>query len=197
MSITDSGLIRAEADRLLESGLRDLLAEYGEVHLMGSYSLGLLTWRDLDIHIVRKSLDLAEFFGLGSRLATLLRPHRMHFRDETIGGTPGLPRGLYWGVYLGDERAGGWKLDIWLSDRNGFEPARRFGEELASRLNEENRRVILAIKAACWSHPEYRRSFSSADIYTAVLDRGVTDVVGFWRDLKATHPALVTPGSVP
>jgi hypothetical protein len=46
--------------------------------------------------------------------------------------------------------------------------------------------VILDIKAACWRHAEYRRGFTSADVYAAVLDRGVRDVPGFWTDLRET-----------
>jgi hypothetical protein len=117
----------------------------------------------------------------------------MHFRDESRVRTPGLPPGLYWGVYLGDERRGAWKIDIWQTDRQGFESVCRFGEGVASRLNADNRATIVAIKEACWAHPEYRRGFSSADVYAAVLDRGVSDVRGFWTDLLKTKgiPELV------
>ena len=142
--------IREEADRILGSGLMGLLAEYGQVHIVGSYALRLMTWRDLDIHLVQEDPDIERFFELGRRIAALLQPHRMHFRNELPVGTPGLPRGLYWGVYLGDERAGAWKIDVWQTDRQGFEPIRRFGEGIASRLNDGNRAAILAIKAACW-----------------------------------------------
>jgi len=46
--------------------------------------------------------------------------------------------------------------------------------------------VIVAIKSACWQHPQYRRGFTSADVYAAVLDRGVRDVDAFWMDLRET-----------
>src|SRR5215210_9334931 len=105
--------IRSEADRILQSGLLALLAAYGEVHVLGSYALGVMTWRDLDVHLVHEQLAVEPFFRLGGELAALLRPHRMHFRDESIVATAGLPRGLYWGIYLGDERAGAWKIDLW------------------------------------------------------------------------------------
>jgi hypothetical protein len=95
-----------------------------------------------------------------------------------------LPLGLYWGIYLGDERAGAWKIDIWETNGQAFDSVRRFGDELLARLNDNNRAVILAIKAACWQHPQYRRGFTSADIYAAVLDRGVRDIEGFWVDLR-------------
>jgi len=183
MTAAMTGAIAAEADEILRSGLLAVLGRHGDVHVVGSYALGLMTWRDLDIHVVRDSLDITAFFDLGREVAVLLKPHRMHFRDESRARTPGLPDGYYWGVYLGDERSGAWKIDIWQTNRQAFEAVRRFSEDLSARLNDRNRAVILAIKAACWQHPQYRRGFTSADVYAAVLDRGVRDVQGFWVDL--------------
>jgi hypothetical protein len=173
-----------EADRLLDSGLRDLLAQYGDVHLMGSYALGLMTWRDLDIHVVREPLHRAEFFAHGARLADLLAPPRMHYRDETLGQTPDLPNGLYWGIYLGDERNGAWKIDVWATDHAGFTSAHAYSARLLERLTPPTREAILQIKSVCWQHPEYRKAFSSADVYAAVLDHGVSTAEGFWRWLQ-------------
>jgi hypothetical protein len=188
--------IQAEANRLLHGGLLTLLGRGREVHVVGSYALGLMTWRDLDIHLVREARDVPEFFRLGGDIAALLKPHRMHFRDESLVRTPGLPPGLYWGVYLGDERAGAWKIDIWETDREGFEPVRRFAADLAARLDDDSRAAIVAIKTACWQHPEYRRTFTSSDVYEAVLERGVRDVGAFWnyiRDTKGVADALRAP----
>ncbi|MFY9554494.1 MAG: hypothetical protein WAV47_07205 [Blastocatellia bacterium] len=175
--------LRAEADRLLASGLRTILDDYGAVHLIGSYALHLMVWRDLDIHIIHSGLDKKRFFELGGRIAELLSPHRMHYRDETVVATEGLPRGFYWGIYLGDERAGEWKIDIWITDAGGFEPTRAYGERVRELLSDSNRSIILEIKSACWRHPQYRRQFASGDIYSAVLDNGVTGVEGFWKFL--------------
>ena len=178
--------LRAEADEILRSGLFSILHRHGEVHLLGSYALGLMTWRDLDIHVIREDLDVRLFFDLGGEIADLLKPHRVHFRDESSVATPSLPRGYYWGIYLGDERSGAWKIDIWQTNRQAFERVHAFAEDLSARLNPENRAAILEIKAACWQHPQYRRGFTSADVYAAVLDRGVCDVPGFWAHLRKT-----------
>jgi hypothetical protein len=178
--------LRNEADRLLDAGLRTILSAHGDVHVIGSYALDLMTWRDLDIHMVREPIDVADFFLLGSRIESLLHPPRLHFRNEIAVRTPGLPHGVYWGVYLGDERAGAWKIDIWLTDAAGFEPVRTFGDNLSARLTDETRRAILDVKQAAWRHPEYRRGFTSSNIYSAVLDRGVRDANAFWQDLEAT-----------
>ena len=176
--------LHEEADTLLEAGLRPLLERYGELHVMGSHALGLMTWRDLDLHLVRTNNDLAVFFELGSEVARLLTPHRMHFRDETRVMTKGLPAGLYWGIYLGDEGKAAWKIDLWQTNRDGFEQVRRFSENIASRLTDATKSTILEIKTRCWQHPRYRRDFSAADIYSAVLDRGVRNVEEFWIDLE-------------
>ena len=186
----DSSEIRKEADDILQSGLLTVLERHGAVHLVGSYALGLMTWRDLDIHVVRDEPDVAAFFDLGREIATLLEPHRMHFRDETSVRTPGLPPGYYWGIYLGDERSGAWKIDVWQTNRPAFDAVRCFHDDLAARLNDTNRAVILAIKNACWRHPQYRRGFTSADVYSAVLDRGVRDVAEFWADLRERKQIL-------
>jgi hypothetical protein len=182
--------LRCEADLLLASGLQTILNDYGAAHVIGSYALHLMVWRDLDIHIVQPELDKRKFFELGGKIADLLNPQRMHYRDETSAATQGLPRGLYWGVYLGNEREGAWKIDIWMTGPDGFEAVRAHGERIQERLADSNRPLILKIKSACWRHPQYRREFSSGDIYDAVLEHSVTDIDGFWKFLKDRNRVL-------
>lgn len=66
---SDNEDIRTEADDILRSGLLSILGGHGEVHMVGSYALELMTWRDLDIHVVREDLDIKAFFGLGGEIA--------------------------------------------------------------------------------------------------------------------------------
>jgi hypothetical protein len=182
--------LRVEADAMLDAGLRAVLVDYGEVHVLGSYALDLMAWRDLDIHIVRPTLDVARHFELGARLATLLGAAKMNFRDHRSGADSSVPPGLYWGVYLGDERRGAWKLDVWVVEPRHFEPLRDHASRLLARLSPPAREAILAIKGAVWHHPEYRRSFSSRDVYDAVLEHGVTDLRGFWKFLHDRTAAV-------
>jgi hypothetical protein len=151
-----------------------------------------MVWRDLDIHIVRSNPDHAAFFALGGEIATLLHPTKMHYRDEIVTATPGLPVGLYWGIYLGNERQGAWKIDIWTTDAEGFAPMQQFHHRLLQRLTPATRASILTIKAACWQHPEYRRAFSSADIYEAVLEHHVTGFAEFGQYLRERRGVNVT-----
>jgi hypothetical protein len=94
-----------------------------------------MAWRDLDIHLVREHIERKSFFELGRRIADLLTPHRMHYRDQTIVSTAGLPAGLYWGVYLGDERDGAWKIDIWMTNSDVFRAVREYSDRIRRQIS--------------------------------------------------------------
>ncbi len=178
-------LLREEADALLYGkGLLDLLGRYGTPRVTGSHTLRVMTWRDLDIYLEAEEISEASFFELGGRLAQALRPVRMSFRNERVAGTEGLPRGLYWGVYLGHERGSTWKIDIWAVGPDECAGLLAYCNSIAGRLTPETRRRILAIKSRFWKDPRYRRTVTSQDIYSAVLDDGIADVQGFEEYLE-------------
>ncbi len=182
--LTRNAQLRKEADQLLVRGLLDVLARYGVPHVMGSYRLELMVWRDLDLYLETEQLSLTQFFTLGSDIASLLTPMRMSFRNERIGRTLGLPHGLYWGVYLGNQPHGAWKIDVWAVEPDQYQGLSSHHEAIADKLTPENRRTILAIKAATWNNPGYRRTFSSQDVYQAVLHHGVTTLDQFWNYVR-------------
>jgi hypothetical protein len=172
--------LHAEADDILsKKGLRKILEQYGIVHITGSYSLGLMTWRDLDIYLESESLTEQEFFELGKDIVSLLHPVKMSFRNERIARTKGLPPGLYWGIYLGDEKKGSWKIDIWGLDTNECEERLRFCNQIAKKITHDSKMKIMEIKSRCWMDPLYRKFYTSNDIYTAVLEKHVHDVDSF------------------
>jgi hypothetical protein len=177
--------IKKEADHILyEQGLLKLLEEFGEPKVSGSYSLDLMTWRDLDIYLVTANIKSIDFFKLGSGIHSLLNPIKMSFRNETIANTSGLPYGLYWGVYLGDERKGAWKIDVWAVEKKEYDRLDKFFIQLKNQLTADHAQTIMEIKSQCWQHPQYRKSFSSMDIYKAVLENNVITLEGFISYLK-------------
>jgi hypothetical protein len=88
------------------------------------------------------------------------------------------------GFRPGDLHSGGWKIDLWAMQAEELGIRLLHEERLAARLTEESREAIIGIKQQMWTHPEYRKSITSQDIYRAVLDAGVVDLEGFWRFLK-------------
>jgi hypothetical protein len=177
--------LKEEAHVLLYGqGLHPILQSYGEVHHAGSYALDLMTWRDLDIFLEVEDLSLLPFFELGGRINEALQPVKMNFRNELAGGTTGLPYGLYWGICLGNESAGAWKIDIWAVESPECSRLLEYGDRLSEQLTEEARPAILEIKAACRKDPGYRRSYHSGDIYSAVLDHGIRNTKAFYHYLS-------------
>jgi hypothetical protein len=172
--------LHVEADDILDKkGLRKILNQYGIVHITGSYALGLMTWRDLDIYLETENLTEQKFFELGKDIAFLLQPVKMSFRNERIAQTKGLPVGLYWGVYLGDEKKGSWKIDVWGLSSQECKERLRFCDQIAERLTRDSKMKILEIKSRCWMDPLYRKFYSSNDIYTAVLEKHVHNLDSF------------------
>lgn len=179
--------LRAEANELLlVKGLHAVLAHYGQVQFTGSYVLKLMAWRDLDIYLVGPNLSLSKFFELGGQIATLFDAPKMHFRNERGRHPEGLPQGLYWGVYLGNERENAWKIDIWNVTLEQYQALDEYCRTIARSLTNDSRQRILKIKSQCWMKPNYRRTFSSQDIYHAVLDEGIEDYPAFDAYLRQT-----------
>lgn len=179
-------LLRKEADDLLHGrGLLQLLEGYGTPHVVGSYSLELMAWRDLDLYLENDRTTETEFFELGGRLASLLRPTNMRFRDTRVTPVEGLPPGMYWGVYMDRGIEDAWKIDIWALDSEQSKRLIDFQDDLAKRVTAAARLTILRIKSQVWRDPEYRHSFTALEIYRAVLDHGIENVDGFREYLKA------------
>ena len=108
----------------------------------------------------------------------------MSFRNELIAQTKGLPTGLYWGIYFGNERAGDWKVDIWAVSAPECQRLIQYCADIRQKLTPETVSDILNIKSQCWQDPQYRRSYSSADIYDAVLEKNVSSIESFRKYLK-------------
>jgi hypothetical protein len=172
----DNKELKAEADTLIQkSGLPELLAIYPRWFIGGSYSYDLMCWRDLDIYVLDPQHDLKKCFEIGYELTRRLSAKKSRFTNN-VGGQP---NGLYWGIKLGNERAGAWKLDVWFLDLVSYEQHANFCSIMRDRLNMEERTDILKIKEAYWRRPEYRDTVTSYLIYCAVLDNGVRTVGDF------------------
>jgi len=176
-----NSLITAEANKILyEKGLWTMLSKYGKPAPTGSYALGLMVWRDLDIYLESDEMTRSRFFQLGAEIASALNPQRMHYRNEFLGKTPGLPVGFYWGIYVsGLVSPEEWKIDLWAMDSKQREEFKKADDALKAQIDDKNRLIILEIKSHFYTHPEYRRKFSGLDIYQAVIKNDIKSVAEF------------------
>jgi hypothetical protein len=168
--------LQAEARGVLDAlDLPNMLCGTGEPVIVGSFALGLMVWRDIDIEVHCSALNPEIAFEVARRLASVPGVYQMNYRDWTGARTiPELPEGYYWGIRYQLPGAGEWKLDIWLlpagtTHRTGAP----FVESLRDTLTPEKRLTILRLKHI-WSRlPSYREEVLSTDIYDAVLSCGV------------------------
>jgi hypothetical protein len=139
---SDGRDVRAEADEILRSGLRSLLNRHGDVHVVGSYVRGLMTWRDRG-HLLRTQLQHGTWFvrtraSLSSNPRTTLnRPLRT---TTSVGGRSS---------NTGNHRTGG---------NPATPPSSR---ERSSRLPARIRRRGVSSPAQTLLRPQSRRSLIS------------------------------------
>ena len=172
----DNKELKSEADLLIqECRLAELLVAYPEWFVGGSYRYDLMCWRDLDVYVLDPQHDLKRCFEIGYELTRRLSARKARFTNN-VGSEP---NGLYWGIKLGDERRGAWKVDIWFLDSRSYEQHASYCAVMRERLTAEHRSAIVEIKEAYWRRSEYRDTITSDLIYRAVLDNGVRTVDDF------------------
>ncbi|MEA2207076.1 MAG: hypothetical protein QOE77_3852 [Blastocatellia bacterium] len=172
--------LKTEADQLMQRcGLAELLGSYEEWFVGGSYNYDLMCWRDLDVYVLDPHTDLKACFDVGYELTRRLAATKARFTNN-LGSEP---NGLYWGIKLGDERRGAWKLDVWFLDSQWYEHHANYCSVMRTKLTPKHTAAILEIKKAYWQRPEYRDTITSDLIYRAVLDEGVGTCDDFQRSL--------------
>ena len=168
--------LQAEAEAVeVDLQLDALLRPIGEPVRVGSAALGLMVWRDLDLTVVCTELAVEPVAAVGARLAAQPRVRQVTFRNDTghWNTDPSYPDGLYLGVEYRSASGRAWKLDIWFVDEPDRQPDLAHLQWMPAQLCLETRAAILLVKSAWASRPEYGKSITSFDIYTAVLKDGV------------------------
>ncbi len=172
--------LREEASELLVGeGLLKMIQLTGPTRVVGSYTLDLMTSRDIDFSVqLPHERDVRAFFELGRRIVDRFQVTRMHLQNVFLRPWPLRDHGLYWGVQLlHADRT--WKLDIWGFGDEAYAVHAREAEELAERLAGADRETILRLKDALSQRPEYGVKLSSWDVYEAVTLHGVRTVEEF------------------
>jgi hypothetical protein len=182
--------LQAEAEFVVDDlSLPALLGEVGQVHRVGSSQLGLMVWRDIDVTVACPRLDERSVTAVGARLGIHSNVREVIFRKETgrFNLSPHYPDGLYLRLSYRQPERQEWNLDIWFVDEPDRQPDLAHVQSLPARLTYESRDAILLIKEAWARRPEYGSSVSSYDIYTAVLDHGVTTGEAFAEWLRSSR----------
>lgn len=177
--------LQAEADRVVdELDLTNLLTAIGRPHRVGSSRLGLMVVPDIDITVVCDDLAAAEaaVIEAGAHLSAHPDVRELTFRKETGRFNPHpdrYPDGLYLRLNYAPPQRTEWKLDLWFVDEPDRQPDLAHVQSMPARLTPQSRDAILLIKQAWVLRGDYGTVVTSHDVYTAVLEHGVTDLDGF------------------
>ena len=176
--------LRTEAHRLLYGeGLLALIGSTGETRVIGSFSLDLMTWPDIDISVeLPHEKDVTAFFELGQEIASKFTVAKMSFSNHFIRQDVPFDHGLYWGIRLLHEGRI-WKIDLWGYGSNMYESHMKDFDQLKSQLQDGDRMAILRIKNEVCRRPEYRGEITAMNIYRAVSQHKVRTIEEFdkWR----------------
>ncbi|MBE6615910.1 MAG: hypothetical protein E7631_11490 [Ruminococcaceae bacterium] len=171
--------LRQEADRLLaEFGLLEILREYGEPHVIGSVSMDLMAWPDLDIDVLNTGMCLEKLHRLTGTLLERFSPVWYEAKEELTdeGKT-------VWFHGLETEITGTrWNIDIWFFDKETIEKAETYCTEIREKINENPslQEAVLTLKKELLSRGLYSfEKYRSMDVYKAVLELGICDIDTF------------------
>ncbi len=165
--------IRSNARHLLETkNIDSTIRKIGDLFYTGSYALDLMTWNDIDMQIVLKEginpvKALGRIFNFFAKDPDFIEAQMIHFRGNF---KPKMPRGVYLGIKMDCPDLGGlWKLDIWSLAKPDFEKNRMLIETLASKLDPQNRDLILELKHEMMAGSERVPQLGSHFLYQAIL----------------------------
>jgi hypothetical protein len=172
--------LQDQGRRLLEKlGILDLLGKYGEVRIVGSMDLGLMTWGDIDLDVaVEEKFSHEDFFEVVKELFAKKENQNVILADnrelsEALKAQK-IPPSFYLG-WQGEFEGAAWKMDIRFLI-GGFEEneEKEVFLKKVKAASPEEREVILKIKSEVCQWPEYQnKQVFSVDVYRAVLEEGI------------------------
>jgi len=192
--IQESKRIKTQADKILkESGIIEILSEYGEVKIAGSYALDVMLRPDLDFYVIAEKHDWQKVLNIQAKLMEtkyfrdLYFINWLDFENKKTGNTeewiPSL-KGYYFAavVPIEDQR---WKMDIWLTTPEYDKSAEKTDhfKELINKADESKRLAILEIKNAMREGRKYVEGVDGSLIYKAVLENEITNPEDFKKFL--------------
>lgn len=181
--------LQKEAVEILDKlNLLDFLSKLGNAKIVGSFALGLMTWKDIDIDLTVDELKENNYFQAVQYLFSNPEVKRLILSDNRILSeklkAQGIPGSMYLGVFAKGKEDSEWKIDIRFV-KDSLVRAEKYIEEIQNKLNDENREIILEIKSEICAHPKYiNKEIFGVDVYDAVLDAGVKNFDDFKKYLE-------------
>src|SRR3989344_518624 len=159
--------------------LNNILGKYGQFSLVGSIEYGLMTWRDVDANLAMPADPTDnEYWEIVKAIFSLPKVKLLTLADNRQQIETDRPKSMYLGIKYKDHENNIRKIDIRLLAKESI-TTDRIAQLVKDKITEELRETILQIKSQVHDNPKYHKTFSSVDIYEAVLLSGVKDLSDF------------------
>lgn len=171
--------IKEQAKRILyDLGLLDELSKYGTPHIIGSYRMDMMAWNDLDIDIENENMSLDKLYCLSQFIIDKFHPTWYEAKEELNSENKTV---WFQGfeALIGNEL---WNVDLWFFDKDTIKSAEDCCDRIVQRTKElpESKEQIIRLKKALIARKLYSfDQYTSMDVYSAVLDKHITDVEDF------------------
>ena len=170
---------KESADYILyTAGLLDELKKIGQPHIIGSYRMDMMAWNDLDIDIENSAMRIDKLYQLTDWIIKTFKPVWYEAKEEItdIGKT------VWFHGFEKNITGELWNVDLWFFDKETIETAEKYCDEIAEKASDTQKKLIIQIKQELIARKLYSfDKFTSMDVYSAVIDNGVTSIDEFLK----------------
>ena len=168
---------KASADCILyKVGLLDELKKYGQPHIIGSYRMDMMAWNDLDIDIENSAMSIDKLYQLTQWIIKTFKPVWYEAKEEVTNDG----KTVWFHGFETNITGELWNVDLWFFDKDTIEAAEKYCDEIAEKASNTQKKQIIEIKQELIAREMYSfDKFSSMDVYSAVIDNGVTNIDEF------------------
>lgn len=162
--------IKENADRILyDLGLFHELKKYGTPHVIGSYSMNVMAWNDLDIDVTNDNMSVEKLYQLTSTILKKYTPIWYEAKQEITDDGKTVWFHGFETMILGEL----WNVDIWFFDEETIQKAEEFCNNVKMKLNCDSCKndAVVQMKKDLITQGLYSfDKYTSMDVYKAVLE---------------------------
>lgn len=157
---------KRQAGFLLQStNLLDILKEFGDIHIIGSYPLDIMYGPDIDILVETKDIKSSSMKALQKIVEKELF-RKIEYGDFVKFPMDKRPKG-YILVLKAEVEGVKWEVEVWFLDN--VSEQLKYNQLLKSKINKDNRMEILKAKHERETSNTSKHNLSSYEIYRQVL----------------------------
>ena len=160
---------KMQADKLIyDFGLLEELKKYGTPYIVGSYSMNLMAWNDLDIYVSNEAMSNGKLYKITAFILDKFEPVWYEAKQDVIDNKTVWFQGFETNIL--DEL---WNVDIWFFDKEKIAETKDFCDKIKAQAQSDSakKEAVISIKKSLIENYEYGYGkYTSMDVYKAVFE---------------------------